>query len=810
METIANMFQAEIIQRLGWTLVHFVWQAGAVALVVAAALRLLRKSSANLRYMAACIGLVSIVLIPAITFRLVNVSVETIEPVKQAAVNVPKAGAETQTIVEMPQVESPPVQAAASPRVSLKDKFIETVEPALPYIVVGWLVGVFGLSLWHLGGWTQLQRLRRQMVKQAEASLRNKVRVLAERLGIGRAVGLVESALVQVPTVVGHLKPVILLPASALTGLSPEQIEAILAHELAHIKRHDYLVNILQTVVEILGFYHPAVWWVSATIRTERENCCDDIAVSLCSDRVCYAKALTTMEEIRAGQPAFAVAATGGSLLTRIRRLLGKDCTNEGKLSWLPSVIAILLIMMLVIPAALALSSKPRPDSGNLRTNELVRLTSVVPQDMTIERLADICEAAGSSIVSLHISYEWYVEPPMTIEDIAGTGILINKGRPRYELLAARPFLERVRIFEWGTFVAADGTSWDSIRKSSYDGKVSTNLTIGNSISKSHKDGTVVTGRRFVPTSVNMTPLGFTILRLDYDNKPLWDFLREYKDIVVFDKTVSRINGFDCIKVELLQQQTRRAFMRIYFSAEHGYAPARYEYINGAKVASTVDITTFEQVLWGLWFPSGAIIHGAGDKTANVYSAIGKIAVNQKVSDRDFDIEFPAGTEVNDEVHGRKYIVKPTKQQKQQRAKEAEELAKFFKEHPEAKQEMERRGTSAGNLMTLAGVKDMYILSGHKELPKTLGELEPYFTGNEEIFAWLVENVNYMGFDGALTDINSQNTPLAYDRTMLETGEGTTVLFVNSRVMFVKPAQLEKLGIKAEKPAAKVEDTMSR
>ncbi len=362
METIANMFQAEIVQRLGWTLVHFVWQATAVALIVAAALRLLRKSSANLRYMVACMGLALIVLMPAITFRMVDVSADIVVPVKQAGVDLRKAGADTQAVVELPQVELPPAQVAAAPRVSLKDKFIETVEPALPYVVVGWLVGVFGLSLWHLGGWRQLQRLRRRMVKQAKPALRNKVRVLAERLGIGRAIGLMESALVQVPTVVGHLKPVILLPASALSGLSCEQIEAILAHELAHIKRHDYLVNMLQTVVEILGFYHPAVWWVSRKIRVERENCCDDLAVSISGDRICYARALTTMEEIRAGQPALAVAASGGSLLMRIRRLLGKDSANEGKLSWVPSVIAILIITSLLIPISFAMSSRTKVD----------------------------------------------------------------------------------------------------------------------------------------------------------------------------------------------------------------------------------------------------------------------------------------------------------------------------------------------------------------------------------------------------------------------------------------------------------------
>ena len=103
----------------------------------------------------------------------------------------------------------------------------------------------------------------------------------------------------QVPSVVGWLRPVILLPASALTGLSPAHLDAIIAHELAHVRRHDFAVNLLQTAAEILLFYHPACWWISRRIRAEREHCCDDIAVSLCGDRLLYATALADLEALR-------------------------------------------------------------------------------------------------------------------------------------------------------------------------------------------------------------------------------------------------------------------------------------------------------------------------------------------------------------------------------------------------------------------------------------------------------------------------------------------------------------------------------
>src|SRR6185295_14003751 len=121
----------------------------------------------------------------------------------------------------------------------------------------------------------------------------------AGRLELRRHVAIVQSAAVAVPTLIGWLKPVVLLPASALSGLSPEQLQAILAHELAHVRRHDYLVNLLQSMVETLLFYHPAAWWVSARVRAEREHCCDDLAVDVCGDRDSYATALAELESRR-------------------------------------------------------------------------------------------------------------------------------------------------------------------------------------------------------------------------------------------------------------------------------------------------------------------------------------------------------------------------------------------------------------------------------------------------------------------------------------------------------------------------------
>lgn len=371
---LENILSQEIVQKLGWTLLHFIWQAAAVALLLGILLAVLRKSSANLRYIIACTALGLIVLLPIVTMQLVPVSVpQTTADIKPspASVIVPVQPNEEALLARAIEYEEPTQLESvnSAPLASWKQRAVERLELALPYIVSAWLLGVFGLSLWHLGGWAQLQRLRKKMIRQVDDSLCVKLRRLSERLRVKRAVQLVESALVQVPTVVGWLRPVILLPASALTGLTTEQLEALLAHELAHIRRCDYLVNILQTIVETLGFYHPAVWWISQRIRVERENCCDDLAVSISGDLVCYARALTSMEEIRAGRNKLAVAAASGDLFGRIRRLVAKESSNSNQAGWIPAVITIMLIAIIAIPTTLALTGQSEnKNDSNIET----------------------------------------------------------------------------------------------------------------------------------------------------------------------------------------------------------------------------------------------------------------------------------------------------------------------------------------------------------------------------------------------------------------------------------------------------------
>ncbi|MFQ6035794.1 MAG: M56 family metallopeptidase, partial [Sedimentisphaerales bacterium] len=402
-----NILSQEIVQKLGWTLLHFVWQAAAVALLLAILLQVLRKSTANLRYIIACLALALIVLLPIVTIQLVPTSASYSErktEFRRQRTEGRLQKVEIQSSVPHPQssVLEKPVRLERLATATWKQWSSDLLEPALPYIVLGWLVGVFGLSVWHLGGWAQLQRLRRKMVKQVDVSLRRRLEDLAERLRVNRVVQLLESAVVGVPTVVGWLRPVILLPASALTGLTAEQLEAMLAHELAHVKRFDYLLNMLQTVVEILGFYHPAVWWVSHKIRAERENCCDDLAVSIVGDRVRYAKALTLMGEIRAGQAELAVAASGSSLFERIRRLVGKD-SGDSRASWIPFMVVILLVALLVTPATFMLTARAETEATATPLHEAATAGDIKQVKSLLSKGADVNAKDEKGNTPLHI-----------------------------------------------------------------------------------------------------------------------------------------------------------------------------------------------------------------------------------------------------------------------------------------------------------------------------------------------------------------------------------------------------------------------
>jgi len=300
MTHIEMLVDLPLVKATGWALFHSLWEGAMVAAVLAGILMVTR--SARARYAAACLAMAVLLVSFAVTF--VHVA---------------------------PQQRTPGAikNAIAFDRSSLADTGFDfgsraqrQVADWLPSLVPFWMAGVVLFYCKHLASWVGARHLRRTGVCSAANHWQERLDQMGARMRVSRPVTMLESCLAEVPVVIGHLRPVILMPVGLLAGLPAGQIEWILLHELAHIRRYDYLVNLLQTSVEGLMFYHPVVWWISGIIRAEREHCCDDLAVAVGGDAHEYAAALAALEQNRWGSPEIALAATGGSLVKRIRRLL--------------------------------------------------------------------------------------------------------------------------------------------------------------------------------------------------------------------------------------------------------------------------------------------------------------------------------------------------------------------------------------------------------------------------------------------------------------------------------------------------------
>jgi beta-lactamase regulating signal transducer with metallopeptidase domain len=353
MSMIDPLSPQSVAQAIGWALVQFVWQGAILGVLTAAFLAMLRRSAPDVRYVVSAIGLALMLTLPVVTAvqairgpahpaapasRRANVGSSSMPAMMTSSdgtgLATTSAGGGGTPAAELVRRSDAAPLAVASP----------STAPWLLMLVVAWLCGVACLSLRLASGWVWAQAMKRRHTRPAPEPWQRTIKELSRRLHIRRPVQLLETAAITVPSVIGWLRPVVLLPASALGGMSPRQLEAILAHELAHIRRHDYLVNLLQTLVETLLFYHPAVWWVSRRIRVEREHCCDDLAVSLCGDPYTYASALADLEELRGSSHRLALAATGGSLLQRVRRLLGSPHPAGRGPGWAAGLAAALLM----------------------------------------------------------------------------------------------------------------------------------------------------------------------------------------------------------------------------------------------------------------------------------------------------------------------------------------------------------------------------------------------------------------------------------------------------------------------------------
>src|SRR5215469_11933226 len=343
MKSLEMLIANPVAAAIGWTLLHSLWEGAIVAAVLGAMLLILRTARA--RYLAACVALFALLALFTVTLlRLAPESAQTF-PVKERSIPVWNMVAE-----DVGSGNWGPNLAAAA-----------------PWLALLWMAGVLLMFGRYAVSCISVQRFRRRGVCCAPTAWQREVERLTTLLRISRPVRLLESCLAEVPTVIGHVRPLILMPVGMFAGLPTTHIESILLHELAHIQRHDYLINTLQRYAEGVLFYHPAVWWISAVIRREREHCCDDLAVSISGDPHEYAHALAALEQNRLS-PA-AVAATGGSLLKRIHRLLYPK-TNS---TWAP-FLAVMILVLTGTATVAAWPAKPSQSNAAAKQSETEQL----------------------------------------------------------------------------------------------------------------------------------------------------------------------------------------------------------------------------------------------------------------------------------------------------------------------------------------------------------------------------------------------------------------------------------------------------
>lgn len=336
---------AEIIYALGWMVVNSLWQSAVIALALAALLVSFPKLPARWRYNAAYTALILVVSAAGWTF---------FHYYHQAISASTLASRDWVWSVQPSSISRFETTATLGVWESWKGWFSAYFDRNLPLIVYVWFSGLIFFMLRLLGGMAYVQHLQQHGIQDVSSFWQQQLSHLASALYLQRLPFLKESTKIQVPMVIGYWKPTILIPIGMLGGLSQVQVEAILAHELAHIYRHDFLLNLFQTLIDVLFYFNPAVWWISATIRNEREHCCDDIAVDICGNALVYAKALVHLQELRlGGSPKLAMAAVGPRkvLLSRVRRILHQPSNA-------PDIMEKFTVTCLILLAGLFLSVK--------------------------------------------------------------------------------------------------------------------------------------------------------------------------------------------------------------------------------------------------------------------------------------------------------------------------------------------------------------------------------------------------------------------------------------------------------------------
>jgi bla regulator protein BlaR1 len=338
------------IKALCDALIHSLWQGLLLAALAGLIVICTRKSTPVRRYN---------LLIGALAVFALAVSFTFVRQLHEEKLNSITVLKDTHNAVENNNVSNfNPVLLSKAPAGINENQFYSFLNNHSYTIVMVWFLIVFARSLQLMTGLYGLHHLRNKHIFKVDEGWEIRVLNLAQKLGIKQIVSIAESGIAKVPMVIGHLKPLILIPVGLMTALSTAEIEAILVHELAHIRRRDYLVNLLVSLMEIIFFFNPAVLWIASLIKTERENCCDDIAVAQTSSKVNYIRALVSCQEYQLNAPAYAMAITGhkSHLMGRVKRMVSNN--NQSLNVMEKSLLAVCLVTAGLLTTAFSNADK--------------------------------------------------------------------------------------------------------------------------------------------------------------------------------------------------------------------------------------------------------------------------------------------------------------------------------------------------------------------------------------------------------------------------------------------------------------------
>lgn len=332
-------FTADLIQAFGWALLHSFWQGFFIFACLRLVLYLWPQAGANIKYNLSYISLAGIFTWFSVTLWQ---QIEAVRKVHAAAQIMIETGIRQTGAIAVPEIYRSQSQLTI---------LFPTLEMWFPVLVAIYVAGVAVMTIKLTADLLQLQQIRKKQVFPIDEIWAHHLDKLKTQLRIPRKVKLLISQYIQVPVMIGFLKPVILMPAAMFNNLTAEQLEAILVHELAHIKRNDYLLNIFQSIVETILFFNPFIWWISKNIRLEREHCCDDIVLKHQVQPLHYAKALVALEEYRLTVNALAMAAADNKqhLFHRIKRIMEMKTKN---INYTQKLLAVMIIAVGLVSIA--------------------------------------------------------------------------------------------------------------------------------------------------------------------------------------------------------------------------------------------------------------------------------------------------------------------------------------------------------------------------------------------------------------------------------------------------------------------------